>query len=174
MLFDTLHGLARVLVLGVSGYASLVVLLRISGKRTLAKLNAFDLVVTVALGSTLATVVLSSDVALAEGILALVTLVGAQFVLAYFAARSGRTASAVKAKAVVVVWHGELLHDELRRERIAPEEIRQALRQHGIPSVDGAAAVVLESDGSLSVLRSVVDGPSSVLVGVRNPSAAPS
>ncbi len=171
MLFDTLYGLLRVLVIGVSGYASLVLLLRVSGKRTLAKLNAFDLVVTVALGSTLATVVLSNDVALAEGILALVTLVGAQFVLAYFTAHSGRAARAVKAEPVVVVWHGALLHDELRRERIAPEEIRQALRQHGIPSVDAAAAVVLETDGSLSVLRSVADGPSSALVGVRNPAA---
>ncbi|MBY8851878.1 hypothetical protein K7G98_27780 [Saccharothrix sp. MB29] len=70
MFFDSWDGLLRVVVVGVCAYAALVVLLRLSGKRTLAKMNAFDLVATVALGSTLATVLLTSDVALAEGALA--------------------------------------------------------------------------------------------------------
>ena len=55
MFFDSWAGLGRVLVVGVLAYSALVLLLRISGKRTLTKMNAFDLVVTVALGSTLAT-----------------------------------------------------------------------------------------------------------------------
>jgi uncharacterized membrane protein YcaP (DUF421 family) len=75
MLFDSWAGLGRVLVVGTLAYVALVLLLRISGKRTLTKLNAFDLVVTVALGSTLATVLLSKSVALAEGALALCLLI---------------------------------------------------------------------------------------------------
>jgi len=63
MLFDSWTGLGRVLLVGVLAYSALVLTLRVSGKRTLTKLNAFDLVVTVALGSTLATVLLSKDVA---------------------------------------------------------------------------------------------------------------
>jgi uncharacterized membrane protein YcaP (DUF421 family) len=70
MFFDSWTGLGRVLVVGTLAYFALVLTLRVSGKRTLSKLNAFDLVVTVALGSTLATVLLSKDVALAEGLLA--------------------------------------------------------------------------------------------------------
>lgn len=69
MLFSGWENLLRTLVVGVLAYVSLVVFLRISGKRTLSKMNAFDLIVTVALGSTLATVLLSKDVALAEGAL---------------------------------------------------------------------------------------------------------
>lgn len=76
MWFDGWYGIARVLVIGSAAYVALIALLRISGKRTLSKLNAFDLVVTVALGSTLATILLSKDVALAEGIAAFVVLVG--------------------------------------------------------------------------------------------------
>ena len=57
--------LGRTLLIGVLAYVSLVFMLRVSGKRTLAKMNAFDLVVTVAIGSTLATIVLSRSVALA-------------------------------------------------------------------------------------------------------------
>ena len=55
----------RTVVVGFASYAALIVVIRISGKRTLSKLNAFDLVVTVALGSTVATILLSKDVALA-------------------------------------------------------------------------------------------------------------
>ena len=59
MLFDDWRSLGRVLLVGTAVYISLVAILRISGKRTLTKFNAFDFVVTVALGSTLATVLLS-------------------------------------------------------------------------------------------------------------------
>ena len=69
MFFDGWSGPLRVLAVGTCAYAALVLLLRCSGKRTLSKMNAFDLVVTVALGSTLATVLLSKGVALAEGVL---------------------------------------------------------------------------------------------------------
>lgn len=64
--FDNWETLFRTLIIGVLAYVSLIMLLRISGRRTLSKMNAFDMVVTVALGSTLATILLNRDVALAE------------------------------------------------------------------------------------------------------------
>lgn len=67
MWLDSWSDLGRILAVGASAYVSLVLVLRFSGKRTLAELNAFDLVVTVALGSTLATILLSSDVSWSEG-----------------------------------------------------------------------------------------------------------
>ena len=74
MFFDSWTGLLRVLVVGGVRHSALILFLRLSGKRTLAKLNAFDLVVTVALGSTLSSVILSKSVALLEGLLAFSTL----------------------------------------------------------------------------------------------------
>ena len=68
-------GIIRIVIVGVLAYAALVLVLRISGNRTLSKMHAFDLVVTVALGSTLATVILSKDVALAEGLTAFALLI---------------------------------------------------------------------------------------------------
>ena len=64
--FNGWFTLLRTTVAGILTYAALVLFLRFSGKRTLAKMNAFDLVVTVSLGSTLATITLSTDVALAQ------------------------------------------------------------------------------------------------------------
>ncbi len=83
MFFTGWLELLRVVVLGVTSYLALLVILRLSGKRTLSKLNAIDFVVTVALGSTLATVLLLFLTAsLAAGVTALVLLAGLQWVVA--------------------------------------------------------------------------------------------
>lgn len=87
MFFDSWQGLGRVVVVGILAYAALVFFLRVSGKRTLTKMNAFDLVVTVALGSTLATVLLSKDVALAEGLIAFAVLIALQFAVTWLSVR---------------------------------------------------------------------------------------
>ncbi len=75
MFFQNWSGLLRTVVVGVLAYVALVALLRVSGKRTLSKMNAFDFVVMVALGSTLATILLSKNVALAEGVVAFAVLI---------------------------------------------------------------------------------------------------
>ena len=151
MFFDNWGGLVRVLVIGVCAYVSLLVLLRGSGKRTLAKLNAFDFVVTVALGSTLATVLLSSEVALAEGVLAMAVLVGMQFVVAWLSVRSRAVEGLVKSEPTLIYRYG-FLRERMRRMRVTEDEVRQAARAAGNADL---AAVVLETDGSLSVLGQV-------------------
>jgi hypothetical protein len=83
MWFDSWSDLVRVVLIGAGAYVTVVAVLRVSGKRTLAKLNAFDLVVTVALGSTLATILLNTDVSWAEGAVALALLAGLQFLVAW-------------------------------------------------------------------------------------------
>ena len=88
--FRSLSPLARTLVVGTIAYAVLVVLLRLSGKRAIAKMNIFDFVVTVALGSTLANVITDADIDLATGITALVLLVGVQYAISWSASHSAR------------------------------------------------------------------------------------
>jgi len=152
MFFDSWDGLARVLIVGTAAYVALIVLVRISGKRTLAKLNAFDLVVTVALGSTLSSILLSSSVALAEGLLGLALLIGLQAAVAWTSVRSQHIRRLVRSEPTLVVYRGELLPDALRRERVTDSDVRQALRQQGKTSVEQVGAMVLEPDGSLSVV----------------------
>ena len=154
MWFDSWSDILRVALIGPLAYGSLVLFLRLSGKRTLAKLNAFDFVVTVALGSTLATVLLSSDVSFAEGTLGLGLLVALQYVVATASRRVPRVRRLVKSEPQVVLRHGRLLHDVLRRERLNVEEVHQALRKSGIADTGDVAAVVLETDGSFSILAS--------------------
>jgi uncharacterized membrane protein YcaP (DUF421 family) len=152
MLFDSWAGLGRVVLVGTLAYFALVLLLRISGKRTLSKLNAFDLVVTVALGSTLATVLLSKTVALAEGVLALALLVFLQYAIAWLSVRSAGFQDIIKAEPTLLLCRGRFLAAAMRAERITREEILAAVRASGAPDPGKVAAVVLETDGSLSVL----------------------
>jgi len=120
-----------VLIVGVLACLGLIVLLRLSGKRTLAKMNAFDFVVTVALGSTLATVLLSKDVALAEGLVAFATLIALQFIIAWLSVRSQTISGFVKSEPSLLLYRGRFLHETLRRERVTEEEVRSAIRQGG-------------------------------------------
>ena len=173
MWFDSWFGLGRVAVVGVCAYAALVLFLRVSGKRTLAKMNAFDLVVTVALGSTLATVLLWKDVALAEGVLAFAVLIALQFGIAWLSVRSAMIRRLVKAEPALLLHQGQWLRAAMAAERVTEEEIRAAVRAQGIGTLEEVAAVVLETDGSFTVLRQAGHGSASTLAGVANrPSAA--
>ncbi|MQM26871.1 DUF421 domain-containing protein [Glycomyces albidus] len=158
MFFDSWGGLLRVAVIGACAYVSLVVVLRLSGKRTLGKMNAFDLVVTVALGSTLATVLLSSEVALAEGVLALAVLVGLQLAVAWISVRSQRFRAAVKSRPTLLAWQGRLRDRALREQRVSRAEVLQAVRSKGLGGLDQVTAVVLETDGTFSVIPAASAG----------------
>lgn len=152
MFFDQWEGIVRVLVVGTLAYIALVVLLRLTGKRTLSKMNAFDFVVTVALGSTLATVLLSESVALAEGVVAFALLIVLQMAVAWGSARSRRFRHMVKAEPRLLLHRGEMLHKALLDERVAPEEVLAAIRAGGQAEVADVTAVILETDGSFSVI----------------------
>lgn len=153
MFFDDWASLARVPIVGTLAYLALVLFLRISGKRTLTKLNAFDLVVTVALGSTLATVLLSKSVALAEGLLALALLIFLQFAITWLSLRAAWFKTMIKSEPTLIFHNGTFLDGAMRAQRVSREEVLSALRAGGVSDAGSVGAVVLETDGSMSVLK---------------------
>ena len=152
MWWDSWAELGRILAVGAAAYVTLVVVLRFSGKRTLAKLNAYDLVVTVALGSVLATILLSSDVAWAEGFTALALLAALQWLVAWASARWGGVRSVLTARPTLLFREGRPLLGPMEEQRVTLDEIRQAVRATGSGDLADVAAVVLETDGSFSVV----------------------
>ena len=159
MFFDSWTGLARVLIVGTLAYVVLVLFLRISGKRTLTKLNAFDLVVTVALGSTLATVLLSNSVALVEGVLAMALLIFLQFAITWLSIRLPWFKTVIKSEPTLILHDGQFLDSALRDQRVTRDEVLSVLRSQGVSDATKVAAVVLETDGSMSVLQSIQANP---------------
>ncbi|SES19525.1 hypothetical protein SAMN04490244_10719 [Tranquillimonas rosea] len=152
MFFQSWSGIARTLIVGTIAYAFLVVSLRVSGKRTLAKLNAFDLIVTVALGSTLASILLSEGIALAEGMTALVLLIVLQYLVTTLSVRSKRFAGFVRSEPTLLLRDGTPLHGAMRKARVTQAELETIARTEGHGGIEGLSAVILESDGSFSVI----------------------
>jgi uncharacterized membrane protein YcaP (DUF421 family) len=151
MFFQDWEGIVRTLIVGLLAYAALVLFLRISGKRTLAKLNAFDLVVTVALGSTLSAVLLQETVALAEGAVALGLLILVQFAVTYTSVRSPAFAQIIRSEPALLAKDGKFCLETMKRERVTKAEALSAVRSNGGHVIGDAASLILESDGTISV-----------------------
>jgi uncharacterized membrane protein YcaP (DUF421 family) len=152
-LFDGWSGVLRVLIIAPAAYAALVLILRVSGKRTLSKLNAFDFVITIAIGSTLASIITSKSLALVEGLVALGLLVAMQFLVTAASVRFGSFNRVIKAEPALLLRDGRMLTRAMRRARITAGEIEAAARGAGVERPDQLEAVFLETDGSLTALR---------------------
>lgn len=152
MLFGGWTSLLRVLVVGVPAYFALILLLRLSGKRTLSKFNAFDLIITVAFGSTLSSGLLSKDLSLAEIVAAFSLLVALQFMITWSSVRWRFVDRMVKAEPQLVFRSGAFVHGAMRRERVTEGEVLAAIRNSGVGAENEVSAVVLETDGTLSVV----------------------
>ncbi|MFA0961182.1 DUF421 domain-containing protein [Roseivirga sp. BDSF3-8] len=166
--FSDWQTLLKTLVVGLIGYVFLVILLRVSGKRTLSKLNAFDLVVTIAFGSVMATSFLSSTISVAQVVLTYGILIYMQYLLTYLSVRTKKFQRLIKSSPTLLYYRGHYLEKALRGERMAKAELRSAVRQHGISRMDDVAAIVLEADGSLSIISELHETQNEALLGLDN------
>lgn len=155
--------LFHTLIAGTLSYVGLIVWLRISGKRTLSKWNAFDFVVTIALGSILASALLTKSVSLVQTMVAIGLLVVFQFVLTWLSVRSDIVQNLIKAKPTLLFFKGEFLEHWLKQERVAKGEVLAAIRLSGGSNLNDIGAVVLETDGSFSVIKDLNANESSAL-----------
>lgn len=151
--FSGWAGIGRTLLIGSLAYVSLILMLRIAGKRTLAKMNSFDWVVSVALGSTLATTLLSKNVALAEGVTALGLLILLQFLVSWSSVRVKLVRRLARSEPRLLYYQGEYLRDAMDAERVTQSEVLQAIRSQGHLAVEQVEGVVLETDGTFSVIK---------------------
>jgi len=171
LFFDNWDVIIRTIIAAVVAYAGLLLILRVSGKRTLSKLNAFDWVVSVALGSTLATILLSADVALAEGLLALCLLVGLQWLVARTSIHWPAFKKVIRSEPRLLVENGQFLTNAMHDERVTQADVSEAVRNQGFGDLSDLAAVVLETDGSFSVISHDKAGNRSALDGLKRPPA---
>lgn len=153
--FDGWAGIGRILISGLLAYAALILMLRISGKRTLSKFNAFDFIVTICLGSMLATVIISKSVPLVEGLVALGLLIALQFSISWLSVRSQAFRTLIKSNPTLLVHRGVYQDQAMRTERVSREEIVAALHENGKAELSEDHCVVLESDGTLNVFKAV-------------------
>jgi uncharacterized membrane protein YcaP (DUF421 family) len=120
----------------------------------------------------LASSLLSEDVSVVEAVSAFGVLIGLQFVIAWTSVRSKTFRSLIKSEPTLLFYRGEYLSASLKDQRIAKEEIRAKVREMGLVDLKAVEAVVLETDGTFSVVTGTVQADASSLQDVRNDNAS--
>lgn len=151
-LFNNWSTIYRTIIVGTLAYLLLILVLRIFGKRILAKMNAFDFVVTVAFGSILATILTNSKLTLFDGMTALTLLVVLQYVLTKLTVHFNFIDKIVKSEPALLYFDGEYDEQGMKKERVLKEELYQAARSSGFVSMDNILGIILETNGEFSVL----------------------
>jgi len=146
------EGIGRVCANAICAYLLMIVFLRVAGKRTLTQMNAFDFIVTIALGSMLSTTILDRTLPLLEGLVGFLTLIFMQFALTWLSVRFPLVNRLVKATPSVLVENGVIKQEQIKHERITEDEICSVLREGHWDALKDVRSVTLETNGRLTVV----------------------
>ena len=132
-------------------YLFLVVLLRVFGKRELAQLNPFDLIVLLCLSNTLQNAMIGEDNSLTGGLIGAFSLCAVNYMVVRFLFGHRRLDQLIEGKPTVLIEGGKIQDDALARELLSLSELRTIARRQGFASLDEVQKCVLETGGSFTV-----------------------
>jgi uncharacterized membrane protein YcaP (DUF421 family) len=145
--------LTLLVVRAVVVYAFLLIALRVAGRRELAQMTSFDLVLLLVISNAVQNSINAGDNSLGGGLVSAATLLLLNWGVGYATWRWRRVERLVQGKPLRIVTDGRVHLGALRRELLTPEELRSALRKQGIMRISDCKQVVLEPDGTLSAVR---------------------
>lgn len=152
------ESLLAIILTALGIYLALVIFTRISGKRSFSKMSSFDFAVTVALGSIMATVILSKSVSLPQGIIGLGILYFIQIAVAYLR-RFNTIQNLIDNKPTYLMKDGKVLIENLRKCKVTESDLKAKLREANVIQLSEVKAVIFESTGDISVLHGSEDKP---------------
>src|SRR5256885_17038582 len=135
-------------------YPPLLVGLRVTGNRQLGQMSMFDFVLLLIIATAVQNAMVGPDTSLAGGLVAGAVLLAWHQGIDRLRRSSRRLGRLLGGTADLLVYHGRVFHQHLERENLPVDELRQALREHGVASLDVVHMAVLEPDGAISVIRS--------------------
>lgn len=133
-------------------YAALLIGLRLAGKREIGQMTVFDLIVLLLIANAVQNAMVGPDSSLTGGILAAAVLLVLNAVLSWLLQQYPRLRKLVEGTPTLLILHGQVLNDKMRREGIDIETLETALREHGISDRKDVEMAVLEIDGTISVV----------------------
>lgn len=151
--FESWDSLYKIFISTLVGYAVLILFVRIFGKRSTSKMNNFDWIVTVAVGSVLASMAVLKDVTVSDGLLAISLLLGCQFLITSATSRWKWARNLLLSSPTTLYKNGEFDEHELQKQRVSRREIHSAIRENGMTSLDEVELVTLEPDAEIAVIR---------------------
>ena len=135
-------------------YLALLVGLRLTGTRQLGQMSTFDLVLLLIIANAVQNAMVGPDTSLVGGLVAAGVLIGWHRVIDWWRLRSRRLARLIAGEGIMLIHDGKLLESHCHRAGVTRDELLQALREHGVGSVQDVMLAVLEPDGAISVIRS--------------------
>lgn len=132
-------------------YAFLVIALRIAGKRELAQMNPFDLVVLLTLSNTVQNAIIGNDNSVSGGIIGAITLLAANFFVVRFLYKHERVDRIVEGRAALLIDDGRIIRKNLERELITEEELLVACHRQGVEKIEQVEKAILETGGTITV-----------------------
>ena len=153
-IFDhpTWHGVGVIAAKTLIVYVVLVVGLRLLGKRELGQMSVYDLVLIVILGNAVQNAMINNDNTLGGGVVAAFVLLLANRLLNVLMVRSPKVERALVGEPVLIASNGRVLEGPMKEQGITLDQLDAALREHGYESLNGIHAVILEVDGTMSVV----------------------
>ncbi|GAB3181726.1 hypothetical protein GCM10027060_13220 [Nesterenkonia halophila] len=145
-------------VILIAGYLTLVLILRVSGPRTMTSMTPIDIVVAVTMGSAFGRSITASEVPLSQVVFALVLLVLMQWLFAWVRRRSSRARRLLDAPPVLLYYRGQFQRGAMRSHQVVDDDIYTAARRSGRGDLADVAAVILQQDGSLGVVATGAAG----------------
>jgi uncharacterized membrane protein YcaP (DUF421 family) len=142
--------LAEKILRPVVVYAFLVVGLRLAGKRELAQLNPFDLVVLLTLSNTVQNAIIGDDNTVTGGVVGAATLLAVNYLVVRFLFEHPKIESVIEGETTVLLHEGQLLRERLREELIPESELEAACRRQGFASLKEVEEAVLEPSGVIA------------------------
>ena len=131
-------------------YLFLVIGLRLAGKRELAQLNPFDLVVLLTLSNTVQNAIIGDDNSVTGGIIGAATLLLVNYLVVRFLFRHEKLDRLVEGEATVLIENGQILKDKLAKEVLSLEELEAAAHKQGFGDLDEVDRAMLEPSGTIS------------------------
>ena len=132
-------------------YVIVLLLSRLSGKRSIGQSAPFDMLVIVLLGTAVQNSLIGQDTSLLGGLILATTLLGLNWMVGFLTARSRRLHRWVEGAPVVLVRNGKVFWDQLRRCNVAPEDLDVAMRKAGCDGHHDIALAMLETSGEISI-----------------------
>lgn len=151
-LWNGIQPLIRIVIVGFSSYVAIVLILRISGKRTLASMSAFDFVIAVTVGAVFGRTLTTKDLSISEALTAFILLALLQFLFAFLENKSKVFKKIFNTTPTLLYYNGEFIKKNLHKERLDESKVIGAARKKGYGSMEDVSAVILEIDATLSVI----------------------
>ena len=134
-------------------YAVLLVMVRLSGKRTVGQFTPFDMVLLILLGTAVQNSLIGDDISLLGGLILAGTLIFLNMAVGWLTARSPGFQRLVEGDAERIIDHGRLDARRLRRAGVSLHDLHEALRRHGLEHVDQVERAWIETDGRISLVK---------------------